>query len=354
MVHSLFSIVAPVVGSGPITIREDDLAFDSLGMVHFASVVVFDKPAGAKEGEFPRHVVFESAIDGEVDDYFAALVFEPVRRAALADLFASCEGFDSVNRHSPDSEAYRTALAAYLKAHVLWPDLFHIGSPGMRVDQITAGAALRCALDELVKESVPAGLSHESPLVIAARLRKELQVPVSAKTHWHLDPASAKTREYAWFSDPVGLWRSRILNWGKLGLAGRRRVVAYPRLSDCGCWGGGLGGMLAALAGHCGRGLDLLEMAEGQTSSHRRRCSHAARADRAGGSRRPQSHVESRAAQAGAAAPDLDPSRSACFQPGLSHRIHRFDAGQAPGASHHSLRSVEHRPPAQRRRGKAP
>ena len=74
-------------------------------------------------------------------------------------------------------------------------------------------------LDREIARLAPTGIAHEKPLDIANRLRRLLRVPDSSKTHWHLDPTSVEGREYAWFSDPVSLWPSRILHWGKLALA---------------------------------------------------------------------------------------------------------------------------------------
>jgi hypothetical protein len=232
MVHTLFSIVGRIVPGGKDDVREADLAFDALAPVHFASVVVFDKPAGAADGEFPRHVVLESCIDGLLDDYIDALVFEPTRRAAIAALFATSEGFDDVRRYDPASKEYLDSLKAYLKAHVVRPQLFHIGSPNLRVDHINAGAALRCVLADSVKPA----LSSEPPLEIARRLRALLRIPVSEKTHWHFDPATVESREYAWYSDPVGVSASRIRQWGKLALAIGLVVAASFGLWKAGGW----------------------------------------------------------------------------------------------------------------------
>src|SRR5690606_17107906 len=213
MVHSLFSIVAPVVGHDPVEVREPDLAFEDLPGVHFASVVVFDGPAGDVANTFPRYVVLESCIDGAVDEYLEALVFAPRRRAAVAALFSRCRGFDEVRRHPPDSEHHRIALFTYLKEHVLEPELFHIGSPGLRVDHITSGDALRLAFDREIRSG---NLAHEPPLRVADEMRRRLRVPDSStRTDWHLDLRTTESRKYAWFSDRVVRWPSRLLHWGK-------------------------------------------------------------------------------------------------------------------------------------------
>jgi Dyp-type peroxidase family len=235
MVHTLFSIVGRIVDGEPVDVREDDLAFDALAGLHFASVVVFDQPAGAAVGEFPRHVVLESCIDGPVDDYLDALVFEPRRRAAVGALFERCEEFGNVQAYDSASDEYRDSLKAFLAAHVLRPQLFHIGSPNLRLDHIRAGDALRRALSKNVQELMP-GLSSEPPLDVARRLRAILRVPVSEKRHWHLDPATLESREYAWFSDPVGITASRIRHWGTLALAIGLAVAAGFGLWVVGGW----------------------------------------------------------------------------------------------------------------------
>src|SRR5690606_27893333 len=47
-----------------------------------------------------------------------------------------------------------------------------------------------------------------------------LRVPPSVKTHWHLDRDKAEPGKYAWFSDPVTLWPSRLRHWETLDVAG--------------------------------------------------------------------------------------------------------------------------------------
>ena len=138
MVHTLFSIVAPIRHGRQPRVSEPDLAFGDLPTLHFASVVVFDEPAGAVPGAYPPHVVFESCIDGTLEDNLAALVFEPRRRAAVASLFQNCDAFAVTRTAQGDFNAQE--LIDYLRAHVVRPHLFHIGTPGLRLDHIRAGA----------------------------------------------------------------------------------------------------------------------------------------------------------------------------------------------------------------------
>lgn len=215
MVHTLFSIVARIPNGQPVDVREDDLDLGGMPTVHFASVVVFDEPAGSTESTFGGQVVLEICADGTIDDCIAALLVGARRVAALVDLFRGCDGFPPLDAEcqEPDSDTYRRALTKYLRSRVVTPHLFHIGCPGMRLPQIPAGAALHDALYDSISRIGPAATAPQRPLEIVSRLRRILRVPASSKTHWHLDPATVRTREYAWFSDVVRLGASRLRHW---------------------------------------------------------------------------------------------------------------------------------------------
>ena len=82
MVHNVFSIVAPVPpGSvsdlripGQSHLRNQILRSRRLPMLHFASIVVFEGQALGERSRSSGCLVFESCIDGSIDDYFDALL----------------------------------------------------------------------------------------------------------------------------------------------------------------------------------------------------------------------------------------------------------------------------------------
>jgi hypothetical protein len=206
MSHEVFSIVAPV---NPPLVRELEhyldpngnartpipgLPLERIRAVHFASVVVFagtpvaESPGwyGRMLGDQPRTftpfpvLVFESCIDGPLDEYLDALV--NLGAEALSRVFAYCVD-------PPGSDP--VALRAFLARHLRRPHLWHIGNPGLRTEHIEAGAALRDEVDRRLDDVVRKGRSDDPPQEVLARLRGALHVPSSDRPHWHYAKSSA-------------------------------------------------------------------------------------------------------------------------------------------------------------------
>ena len=145
MTHEVFTIVAPIRDRAASTHLKQILAeinanpsgnallpFGRLPMVHFASFVVFSEPI--QETGAPRlldHLVFESCIDGPFDEYIEALLHLGLK--TLHALFSCCRGYNATVPSYDD-------VKAYIVDRRRKPHLLHIGSPGLRVDHIKAGA----------------------------------------------------------------------------------------------------------------------------------------------------------------------------------------------------------------------
>ena len=159
------------------------LPFGRLPMVHFASFVVFSDPV-QEAGTPPLldHLVFESCIDGPVNDYIEALLHLGLQ--TLHELFSCCRGY---NARVPSYDDVRD----YIVDRRRKPHLLHIGSPGLRVDHIKAGDSLRRVLDRELDDVVKRGRSTDRPLDLMRALRASLNVPPSTRDHWFLREADS-------------------------------------------------------------------------------------------------------------------------------------------------------------------
>ena len=220
MVHNVFSIVASVAPEAVGDVRacldksnllNQILCSRRLPMLHFASIVVFPGQDLGQEVKSSGCLVFESCIDGTVDDYLDALLH--AAGPSLRDAFAYCRDF------GPQLDPLGPEFRAYLCKGITRPQLLHIGIPWIRRPHVTAGRVLREELDRRLDTLVSARRSDDEPLAIVEDLRTQLNVPDSRHTHWHLDPAAAATDRYRWLSDPVSRWRARLVRWSQLLIA---------------------------------------------------------------------------------------------------------------------------------------
>jgi len=223
MTHEVFTIVAPVRDRAASTHLKQILAeinanpsgnarlpFGRLPMVHFASFVVFSDPVQEKDApSLPDQFVFESCIDGPFDDYIEALLH--LGLTTLHELFSCCSGYHAASPSYDD-------VKAYIVDRRRKPHLLHIGSPGLRVDHIEAGARLRRVLDRELDDVVKRGRSIDRPLDLMRTLRASLNVPPSTRDHWFLQeptPEQGEQRRFAWFADQQSHLASQLWHWGK-------------------------------------------------------------------------------------------------------------------------------------------
>lgn len=117
--------------------------FSNIPTLHFASVTLFDLPAPddpAREvarGLAPL-LVIEQNFDGRLDDYLPDLL-----KAAAPDLHAllrCCEGYEV------ESARALSAIAAYLRAHLVLPRAWHVGNVGRASMRVRRERTLREAL----------------------------------------------------------------------------------------------------------------------------------------------------------------------------------------------------------------
>jgi Dyp-type peroxidase family len=234
MTHDVLTIVAPVsrkaepaarlrrilgvIGSAPAT--NPRLPFGKLPMVHFASFVVFanavqerrSNDAGDELPVLPEQLVFESCIDGPIEEYLEALLH--LAAQTLHDIFSCCRDY-------PGQSVDHKVLKRYLLEKLRRPNLLHIGNPGLRVDHIAAGATLRRVLDTKLDEIVKKGRTNDRPLDLMRALRDDVKTPPSSRRHWFLEEPrqdEAGNPRYRWFSDQQSFFLSRLKHWSKLFL----------------------------------------------------------------------------------------------------------------------------------------
>ncbi|HEY1304306.1 MAG TPA: hypothetical protein VGF24_12185 [Vicinamibacterales bacterium] len=236
--HHVFSIVAPVTTQSLDDVRKAlpppghrglplKVTRANLPTLHFASIVVFDgEPFEGGPTTMP-YVVMQCCIDGPIEEFIDRLVtLDDAQDGPLRHVFEPCIGFLKA-----------ASFTAFLLKHRHYPDLCHIGVPGMRRFHIRSGQLLRHALDKKLDAIVSSGGAQDSPEEIVDQLRTELNVPAPAG-----DQLYYTTR--GWVADPISLWSSRLFHWGKL--LGFGLLVIGPLLG-IGWLLGGVAGMIAAI-----------------------------------------------------------------------------------------------------------
>ena len=242
------------------------MPFGKLPMLHFASFVVLHAPVQADDDKplpvLPDQLVFESCIDGPFEEYADALLH--VGAGALHDIFSCCVDYtlpsaDEACDEDGDEQRLTDRTCGshwraeqYLREKRRKPHLLHIGSPGLRVDHIKAGARLRQQLDRELDAVVARGRATERPLDLMRSLRDRLNVPPSSRGHWFLgepSPEQVDSKRFPWFADQQSHFASRLRHWGLfLTLSALALVVAGSLIIAAWRLDGARGVLLAAVA----------------------------------------------------------------------------------------------------------
>ena len=135
--------------------------FASLTRLHFASFVIFD------DGDCGPDLVFENNFDGALDAYLEDLL----RHAGhgLHGIYSCCLGYTATGSYD------RQKMTAYLRAHVVWPNAYHIGNVGRGAERIYQETTLRDRIEVFLDDLVTDGKIDE-PL---GSLRQRIQQFVS-------------------------------------------------------------------------------------------------------------------------------------------------------------------------------
>lgn len=131
--------------------------FASLKLLHFASLVIFE------DETYGPCLVFENNFDGPLDAYLDDLL----RHAGdgLHEIYGCCLGYAASGPNA------RNEMAAYLRAHMVRPNAYHIGNVGRGAERIKREADLRERIEVFLDGLVASGAAEESP----AELRRRIQ-----------------------------------------------------------------------------------------------------------------------------------------------------------------------------------
>lgn len=128
------------------------LPFAQLSLLHFASFVIIDQPAA------PSILVFENNFDGDLSPYLDQLL--GVAGPGMNQIYQCCIGYQ------------QQSLKAFLTAHVVLPNAYHVGNVGRTANDISNNRDLRLKLQDYLDQQI--SLAKPSGLP-AAELRKNIQ-----------------------------------------------------------------------------------------------------------------------------------------------------------------------------------
>ncbi len=131
------------------------LTLATFPQLHFASFVLFD------DAELGPLLVFESNVDGSLDEWLAALVVDPA--ADLGALYRHCVGYPT--------GASSAEVLRYLRNRAVRPGAYHIGATGRSVARIRQEAALREAIDRFLDAEHEA-LAVQAPASVRAAIQE--------------------------------------------------------------------------------------------------------------------------------------------------------------------------------------
>jgi hypothetical protein len=204
--HHVFTIVSDIINGSEPALRwqlENDPApdFSSLAMVHFASLVIFDKDKlSDKASHFivtHSKLVFECNIDGSVGRYLEQLIADP----AIDLIYQHCVGYPLGGG--------KDAKLRYLRKHVRWPQLFHVGAPYRSAGSIRRDRDLRNVLDR-----------HLDALMVPSLNKRVARSTAGLRERWTWDVSRP------WIAVAVGVAGPALSLW--LWLLIRRLNKPWP------------------------------------------------------------------------------------------------------------------------------
>ncbi|MDQ3652161.1 MAG: hypothetical protein M3458_18200 [Acidobacteriota bacterium] len=178
------------------------ITFASLKQLHFASFVIFD------DGDYGPDLVFENNFDGSLDAYLEDLL----RHAGhgLHEIYRCCLGYTATALYDQQQ------MTAYLRAHVVWPNAYHIGNVGRGAERIHQETILRDRLEVFLDDLVTDAKADE-PL---GSLRRHIQQFVGD------DPS------LTWATNvrPRQTIIERLMPWAKIALVAMCALLISPVL----------------------------------------------------------------------------------------------------------------------------
>jgi hypothetical protein len=180
MRHTILTFIAPVklakredLRKLLETIRLDPenntlVPFRSLELLHFASFVLHD--SHRKCGYGPC-LIFENNFDGPLDAYLNDLYVHAGK--GLHEIYSCCDDYTVANASD------QQGMVAYLEAHVVRPNAYHIGNTGRSAKRILQEHSLRESL-----ETHADALQRSVPPLQANKLFASFQALVRSDPRW--------------------------------------------------------------------------------------------------------------------------------------------------------------------------
>lgn len=212
MTQSVFTIITPI---DPARLPElekilqeiaanltthPDLPFPALTRLHFASLVIF------YDDHYGPYLVFENNVDGTPEAHLEQLC--RIAAKGLHRIYGNCLDYDARDPHDCDR------LRAYLQAHLVHPNAYHIGNTGRSAERTQQEAALRDEIEVLLDQVVTAGAS--SP----ASIREKIQEFVRSRPGL----------QWAASFQPFMTFQERFLPWARLAGLALGALILLPLL----------------------------------------------------------------------------------------------------------------------------
>lgn len=174
--------------------------FGSLKLLHFACLVILP------DERYGPYLVFENNFDGPLEPYLDELLAHAAD--GLHRIYSHCRGYRAAR---PGDQP---ALRAYLLAHVVRPNAYHIGNVGRSAERIRQETALREEIETFLDELVREGQVKRPDAV-----RESIQKLVSSSAPW---AANVGPRQSFW---------ERVLPQAKLRAVGLGALLLSPVLA---------------------------------------------------------------------------------------------------------------------------
>jgi len=167
-------------------------------------MVIFKDP----DGNYDPTLVFENNFDGELDDYLEDLLERAA--AGLHQIYSHC--FDYPATGSQDREE----ILAFLHAHIVRPNAYHIGNVGRSVARIKQEEEMMDGIEAFLDGFAREGLEGVSP----GSVRNSIQRFVESKPEWAWARQAQKRMTFA----------ERLIPWVKLIGVGLLVLILLPLL----------------------------------------------------------------------------------------------------------------------------
>jgi hypothetical protein len=200
---SLEGLLQEIQDSNP-TGHHPALPLADLKRLHFGSMVIFKDP----DGNYDPTLVFENNFDGELDDYLEDLLERAA--AGLHQIYSHCLDYRATGSQD------REEILAFLHAHIVRPNAYHIGNVGRGVARIKQEEEMMDGIEAFLDGFAREGLEDVSP----SSVRNSIQQFVESKPEWAWARQAQKRMTFA----------ERLIPWAKVIGVGLLVLILLPLL----------------------------------------------------------------------------------------------------------------------------